>query len=175
MGDYGREINHDPHKFYNKCAKYLLENICAYLGPHVASDDDLAVYFEQMNHDYDSMRRYLGVVEKSPYYPQSKSLRCLNPFSISTLKKGESEVMEIADFVAHSLYQCINLSAKNYQVTEPRYFKELASRFAGDSQGKLVGTGLKFIHNLDDMKFEPEIGELFSGTRVSLPSSVRKK
>ena len=173
LGDYGSEIKHDPHKFYNKCAQYLLENICLYLGPHLESDDDLNVYFEQMNHDYDAMRRFLGKVKENPIYSQSKSLKSLNPFGISTLKKGESEVMEIADFVAHSLYQCVNLSEKNFQITEPRYFSELSSRFAGDKQGNPIGTGLKFVHNLGSMELEAEIEELFRGTRVALPSIAK--
>ena len=81
--------------------------------------------------------------------------------------------MEIADFVAHSLYQCVNRSDKNYHITEPRYFLELSSRFAGDKKGKLIGTGLKFIHDLESVKLEAEIEALFLNTKVSLPSTPK--
>ncbi|WP_322895072.1 MULTISPECIES: DUF3800 domain-containing protein, partial [unclassified Yoonia] len=32
LGSYKSEIKGNAHKFYNKCAQYLLESICSYLG-----------------------------------------------------------------------------------------------------------------------------------------------
>ncbi|MFQ1700066.1 DUF3800 domain-containing protein [Loktanella agnita] len=169
LGDYKIDINGNAHKFYNKCAQYLLENICTYLAPHVESDDDLAVYFEKMNHDYDAMRRFLGKVKSKPIYPQSKSLSILNPFGISTLKKGESEMLEISDFVAHAVFQCSNSTEANFNIPEPRYFVELSSRFAGDENGCPIGSGIKFIHDIGMMRFEPAIEKMFSDARVQPP------
>ncbi len=170
LGDYKSEIRGNANKFYNKCAKYLLENVCAYLEPHMISENDLRVIFEEMNHDYDAMRRFLLRVKENPLHQSSKSLSILNPFSISTLKKGESELLDVADFVAHAVYQCANRSDHNYGIPEPRYFCELSSRFAGCRQGNPIGHGLKFIHDIDSMGLETEIVQMFRKTKVSLPS-----
>ncbi len=169
LGGYRAVINSEAHKYYNKCAQYLLESVCSYLGPLMETDDDLAIFFEARNHDYDAMRRFLGKVKDNPIYSQSKSLKNLNPFGISTLKKGENDMLDIADFVAHSIFQCVNVSNANYRITEPRYFNELASRFAGDGAGNPIGYGLKFVHDLTDMKFEAEIENMFRNTKVIPP------
>lgn len=172
LGGYKTEINGSASKFYNKCAQYLLESICSYLAPHLGSDQDLNVYFEKMNHDYDAMRRFLIKVRDKPLFPQSRSLRNLNPFGISTLKKGESEMLEIADFVAHAVYQCANLTESNFGIPEPRYFREISSRFAGDEFGCATGIGLKFIHDLGSTLFEPEIEAMFREVKVTPPVKV---
>ena len=170
LDSYGKEIDHNAHMFYNKCAKYLLENICRYLAPHLSSPDQLSVYFEEMNHDYDAMRRYLLKVRDNPIYPQSRPLSVMNPFCISTLKKGSNEMMDVADFVAHSIFQCVNQSDGNFGIPEPRYFLELSSRFAGNKNGNPIGVGLKFIKGFDKMGLEPEIERAFRNARVALPA-----
>lgn len=173
LGEYNADIDGNAHKFYNKCAQYLLESICTYLKPHLNSDEDIDVRFEEMNHDYDKMRRFLGRIRENLIYPQSRSLSFLNPFGISTLKKGESEMLEVADFVAHAVYQCANRIEANFGIPEPRYFSEMSSRFAGCDKGLPDGIGLKFIHDLASMQLEPEIEALFSNFRVVPPKKVK--
>lgn len=174
LDSYGDDIGHNPHMFYNKCAKYLIESICDYLAPHLSSPDELSIYFEEMNHDYDAMRRYLLKVRDNPFYRQSKQLSVMNPFCISTLKKGKNEMMEVADFVAHSVFQCVNQSDSNFGIPEPRYFLELSSRFAGDKSGKPIGVGLKFIKGIEKMGLEPEVERMFKNTHVALPAIQRQ-
>lgn len=171
LGEYSDDIEHNAHKFYNKCAQYLLESICSYIMPHVSSEDDISVYFEEMNHDYDAMIRLLLKVKKNPIRRQSRSLRILNPFCISAIKKGRNEMLEIADFVAHAVYQCANVSETNFGIPEPRYFTELSSRFAGGRQHSPIGTGLKFVHDLADVGLEPAIEEMFKSVVVSPPAA----
>ncbi|MFN3662607.1 DUF3800 domain-containing protein [Yoonia sp.] len=172
LGGYKTDIHGSADKFYNKCAQYLLENICSYLAPHLSSEQDLSVYFERMNHDYDAMRRFLVKVRDKPIFPQSRSLKNLNPFGVSTLKKGENEMLDIADFVAHAVYQCANVTESNFGIPEPRYFREISSKFAGDELGCPVGIGLKFIHNLKSMGFEPEVEAMFRDVKVVPPVKV---
>ncbi len=57
LGDYGSDIEWDPHKFYNKCIVYLLEIICSYLSNVVFSENDLRVVLERRNHNYDRLIR----------------------------------------------------------------------------------------------------------------------
>lgn len=170
LAEYKDAISSDPHKFYNKCVKYLLENVCQYLSGHLESGEDLNVVLEERNHDYDAMLRYLSRVKETPYYSQSKALCFLNPYSIVTRKKGEEDMLEFADFVAHAVYQCTNRSQGNYGIPEPRYFSEMSSRFAGDKEGRAVNVGLKCLHTVEQLQLEAEIQQLFLNTRVQLPA-----
>jgi len=170
LGDYKESIASDPHKFYNKCAQYLLEVICRYLGPSISDSDDLSVVFEERNHNYDAMRRLLIRVKETPVRPESKVLAKLNPFAITTKAKGTDEMLDIADFVSHAVFQCVNKSNANYQIPEPRYFREISSRFAGDKDGRIWGTGLKAIHSIDDLKLDPDIVKEISGCAAKKPS-----
>ena len=169
LNEYKELISKDPHKFYNKCSKYLLECICKYLAPRIEGEDDLAVVFEKRNHDYDAMRRYLLKVRDNPIHAESKFLKPLNPFCIVNRRKGEEDMLELADFVAHSVYQCCNLSKSNYGIPEPRYFLELSSRFAGNESNKALGVGLKCIHSLEQVNVEPEIARIFNEISVVPP------
>lgn len=171
LAEYKDTIAANPHKFYNKCVKYLLENVCQYLGRHLKSDGTLRVVLEERNHDYDGMIRYLTKVKENPIYPQSKNLSVLNPYSIVTRKKGSEDMLEFADFVAHAVYQCTNRSQGNYGIPEPRYFSEMSSRFAGDKSGRALNVGLKCLHSVEQLQLEPEVQELFVNTRVCSPAN----
>ncbi len=174
LEEYKDEIKADAQKFYNKCIKYLLERICAYMIGAGAGEDDLSFVLERRNHDYDAMLRYLDKVKANPIYLQSKSLRILNPFSISTEPKGGEDLLEIADFVAHAVYQCTNKIPQNHFIPEPRYFTELSSRFAGNEKGLLLNTGLKCIHDIAQLELDPDIRRLFETTRVKLPQRMTR-
>lgn len=169
LGEYQRQIDGDAQKFYNKCVAYLLERICAYLGAQGATEHDLRFFLEERNHDYDRMLRFLSKVKENPIYTESQSLKILNPFSISTRRKGDDDLMEIADFVSHAVYQCTNKNARNFNIPEPRYFSEIASRFATDSRGSVLGTGLKCIHSLPELELDPDIQDLFRNAKAPLP------
>lgn len=169
LGEYREMIDGNPQKFYNKCLKYLLERVCMYLGRFSVAEGELSVVLENRNHDFDAMLRYLDKVRSKPIYPESKSLKILNPFSIVTRKKGEDLALEIADFVAHAVYQCTNKSGANFNIPEYRYFKEISARFAGDGEGKVLGVGLKCIHSLEMLNLDEDIELLFRSTRVAPP------
>lgn len=167
---YKGQIESDAQKFYNKCLKYLLELICGYIGPHISNAEDFSVVLEKRNHDYDRMIRYLSAVKKKPIYLQSNALRNLNPFAISTRAKGEEDMVEIADFVAHAVYQLTNRSKSNFGIPEPRYFTELSSRFSGDSNNRVLGTGIKCIHDLDSLQLDLDIVQTIRKLRVKAPA-----
>lgn len=173
LNDYKDEIENSAHKFYNKCAQYLLEVICAYLGPRMQSPDDMNIVFEERNHDYGAMLRLLIKVKDNPIQPQSRALKYLNPFSITARPKGDTEMLEIADFVAHAVFQCANKSIHNFHIPEPRYLKEIWPRFAPDDSGKVLGVGLKPIHRLEQLKLEPEVVDMIKSCRAELPSILK--
>lgn len=126
LSGYKGQISGNAQKYYNKCVVYLLESIFSYLAAHLVAGADVRIIFERRNHDYDAMLRYLQKVKNNPIYPQSKVLKHLNPFSISSKLKGEDPMLDIADFVAHAVYQCTNRTPQNFGIPEPRYFRRLA-------------------------------------------------
>ena len=172
LGNYKGFINSDAQKYYNKCLMYLLENVCSYLIRFGVKEDDLSVVLEARNHDYDAMLRYIQKVRERPLYPQSRSLRTLNPFAISTLRKGEDNCLEIADFVSHAVYQCVNKTPSNFNIPETRYFREISPRFACDENGLIGGIGLKYIHDIDMLELDDDVRHLFINSRAQLPQRV---
>lgn len=169
LADYASEIDWDPHKFYNKCIKYLLEIIFRDLSEFQPTWDGQRIVVEQRNHDYDALRRYLSKVKDNPIYPQSKVLTHLNPFSITQKDKSEEDLLRFADFVSNALYSCVNLTPDNFSIPEPRYLKEISGRFGASASGEVLGTGIKCIHRLEDMKIKSEIREILLGLRAMPP------
>lgn len=157
LGGYGEEIDWQPHKFYNKCAKYLLEMIGSYLSQVDTKLVEPRIVFEDRNHDFDAMRRYLMKVKENPHYQQSLGLSAINPFGLVTRKKGEEPLLKLSDLVAHSVYSCVNKTADNFGIVEPRYLYELSSRFAANANGVVLGTGLKVIHSLKDLELDDSV------------------
>lgn len=170
LDDYKKTIKSDPQKFYNKCLLYLLERIFQYLSKYIVSDNDVSIILERRNHDYDTMLRYLQTVKNNPIYRESRALERLNPFAITTKAKGEDELLEIADFVSHAVYQLANKTDKNFNIPEFRYFQELSSRFAGDQKFNVLGVGLKCIHSLEQLKLDTDIGTLLRATKCKPPT-----
>ena len=169
LDGYRDQINSDPDKFYNKCAKYLLETVFAYISKYIDSTDDVRVIFEERNHDYDAMRRYLRSVADDPQHPRAKVLSNLNVFAISAVPKKEEELLLVADYVAHALYQCTNRTPQNFGIPEPRYFREICSRFGADQNGQVINHGIKCIHNLKDLGLDIDVEETIEDAKAQPP------
>lgn len=169
LGEYKGFINSDPQRYYNKCLVYLLERVCSFLSGLGVKQENLSVVLERRNHDYSAMISYIRNVRDRPYYTQSKSLKILNPFSIVTKKKGEDVFLDYADFISHSLYQCVNKTPANYFIPESRYFEELSPRFGCDKKGLVEGIGLKYIHSIDMLALDEKIARVFKNSRAFPP------
>lgn len=166
LGEYANEIGWEPDKFYNKCAKYLLEIVGSYLASVDANLLEPQIIFEQRNHNYDAMIRYLSKVKETPLYAQSSSLEAINPFAITNKKKSEEPLLRLADMVSHALYCCVNKTPDNFQITESRYLRELSARFAADQRGRVVGAGIKPIHSLNELALDEEVEKELVGLRA---------
>ncbi|MBW4982962.1 DUF3800 domain-containing protein [Mameliella sp. CS4] len=173
LKEYKDQIGADPHKFYNKCLKYLLERILEYLSTKGLNEDDLSVILERRNHDYDAMIRYFETVKHNPMYRQSKVFSNFNPFCITTRQKGEEDLLEIADFVSHAVYQLANKTQANFAIPEPRYFCEMSSRFAGDEKCNILGTGIKCIHSLAQLDLDDDVAKLLRDAKCQAAASYR--
>lgn len=167
LGEYAADIEWEPDKFYNKCAKYLLERVGAYLGEVGGDLREPEIVFEERNHNYDAMIRYLGAVKENPLYEHSKALGAINPFGITSKKKSEEDLLRLADLVSHALYCCVNKTPNNFGIVEPRYLNELSPRFAADKKGRVLGAGIKAIHTLADLNLEPEAKDVLTNMRAN--------
>lgn len=165
LEEYADQIDWEPHKFYNKCIKYLLEVVASDLNRFGTDYHEPRIVVESRNHDYDALRRFLNKVKENPIYPQSKALEIVNPFSLIAKAKDEEDLLRIADFVSHSIYSCINKTPENFGNPETRYWRELSGRFATDSNGKIIGAGLKCIHSIDQLELEQDVSEMFLRAR----------
>jgi hypothetical protein len=165
LEEYKSQIDWDPHKFYNKCITYLLELVGADLIKFSNEFLEPQIVVEQRNHNYDTLRRYIVKVKENPIYPESKYLSAINPFGLIAKSKDEEDLLRVADFVAHSLYSCVNKTPDNFGHTEPRYWNELSSRFATDNNGKVLGSGIKCIHSLEQVDLDADVAELISQAR----------
>lgn len=174
LREYKDRINSDPHQFYNKCLMYLLERILTYLIPQGMKEDQLSVVLEHRNHDYDTMLRYFTAIKENPIYAQSKVFKNFNPFCITSLKKGEDELLEIADFVSHAVYQLANKTKANFNIPETRYFRELSTRFAGNEHCSILGTGIKCIHSLDDLELDEDVKEIVRKAKCKAAALPKK-
>lgn len=174
LGEYKGFINADPQKYYNKCVIYLLENVCLYLNYFKIGQDNLRIVFEKRNHNYEAMRTYIKRIQQVPLYPKSEILKMVNPFSIVAHDKGKDECLEFADMVAHFLYQCVNKSPNNHYIPEPRYFKEISTRFGCDREGRVSSIGLKFVHDVEMLKIDPDIKRVFLQAKALLPAPLKQ-
>ncbi|HRK42783.1 MAG TPA: DUF3800 domain-containing protein [Gemmobacter sp.] len=173
LDEYKDAIDADPQKFYNKCSKYLIELVSAYLSSFGVGADEVSIVFEARNHDYDKLIRYLARVKENPIYPHSRVLSNVNPFSITAVEKGKEDMLEFADLAAHAVYQLTNRSAANFYIPESRYFSEMSRRFAADGMGRILGHGIKCIHSLDQLDLSDEVAEMLRHKRAD-PRPLRK-
>lgn len=174
LGTYASEIEWDPHKFYNKCAHYLLECVGKYLSISGFDSEEPHVIFEDRNHDFDTLIRYIGKIKDNPQHQNALYLRNINPFSFVTRGKNEEALLKFADLASHATYQCVNKTSNNFHIPEPRYLTEISKRFGCSTEGRVLGTGIKCIHDLDSLEVDDDIKRLLLSLRATLPIPKRK-
>jgi len=174
LGNYADEIDWDPHKFYNKCAHYLLECVGKYLAISGFDSAEPAVVFEDRNHNFDTLIRYILKIKENPHHQNAIYLQKFNPFGFVTRQKNEEALLKFADLAAYATYQCVNKIASNFLIPEPRYLMEISKRFGCDSKGSVLGTGIKCIHSLDALDADEDIKRLLSSLRATPPVGTRR-
>lgn len=174
LGGYAEKIQKDPQKFYNKCATYLLEIILAYSIRRGFSAGDVRVIFEERNHDYDRMIRFVSAIKDNPLYEPSKVLQDFNPFAMNRMAKGESEMLDVADFVTHALFQTAHKIPANYNIPEPRYVREMQGRFGCSQAGVVLGAGIKCIHSLEQLNLDSDVQHILKNLRAEKPKIDRE-
>ena len=160
LGKYKTEIADDSTMYYNKCAQYLLERVGWFMETRKVPRDNVDIVFEKANIDYSKMRNLIRTCQRNPRHKNTKRLQNIDADRIVVRKKSEEPLLQIADLVAHSLYKCVDKSNKNYGIPEPRYVRELASRFFGDpDSAKVVGAGLYCVHSTKTLNLDKDVEE----------------
>ncbi|MEM7059956.1 MAG: DUF3800 domain-containing protein [Pseudomonadota bacterium] len=163
LGWYKDEIGGDSSKYYNKCAQYLLEKVGRFMSTHGVESSDISIFFEEANFNYGAMRRLISKCRETPIRRETRFLRRIEPYAIAAAPKSEKPMLQLADLSAHALYQCANKSNLNYEIPEPRYLRELQSRFFSEADTrKVVGYGIKAVHRLSEVKLDRDIQTLLT-------------
>ncbi|WP_371396318.1 DUF3800 domain-containing protein [Fretibacter rubidus] len=159
---YSKQIEFDSTKFYNKCCLYLFEMIGRFLRDTGISMTDIDFVMEEGNFEYQALRNYLRNCRDNPIYEHSKMLGYLDPENIVSVPKSKEELLCYADLVAHSLYKAVDRPASTYGISETRYLKEISAKFLkSKADKKIVGSGIKAIHNLRNLKLETNTEAFF--------------
>jgi hypothetical protein len=173
LGSYKDAIEENNKLYYNKCAQYLLERVGWFMEVNDIPPENLDIVFEKGNYDYSKMQVLLRKCQKNPTHPMTARLRHIKVSNIAVKKKGEEPLLQIADLVAHALYKCVDKQDKNHFIAEPRYLRELSTRFFGNPKTQAVaGAGLYLVHKLSDLNLDPEVEEVINAMVAEPRSSV---
>lgn len=160
LGGYRDVISEDSTMYYNKCAQYLLERVAWFMEIRGIPAENLEIVFEEANIDYDKMRNLLRACQNKPRHEFTRKLKNICVDRIITKKKDEECLLQVADLVAHALYKCIDKHDKNFGIPEPRYLRELSSRFFGHPETHaVVGAGLYCVHSVVDLGLDPDVAD----------------
>lgn len=161
LGQYP-QIN-ESFRYYHKCVQYLLQQLCKYIQQEDIDPNSVSVVFEETGAlRLPQLRNFIFRCVYSPLYPQSKILEMLDTSNFDAQKKKDEPLLQLADLVANSLYQCVNKSQKNYDIPETRYINELRTKFWGNPEdGKVIGYGIKAIYALHNLNLDADVLDFF--------------
>lgn len=170
LGGYKDTINGDSSRFYNTCARYLLERLGEYMALEGIKSHEVDIIFEEGNFAYDKLRNYIGICQDTPLgktkeqLADVKYLQHLSSRRITATPKAEETLLQLPDLVAHAIYKCVDKSNGCFRITESRYLKEIADLFFADPKtGKVIGKGLKPIHSLRNLNLDDDVFDFFCG------------
>ena len=140
------------------------------------SCDNVVIVFEKANIDYDKMKNLILTCQRNPIHQKTKYLMKINVNQIYVKKKREEPLLQIADLVAHSLYKCVDKSENNFGIVEPRYIRELSSRFFWNPEDdKIIGAGIFCVHSIKHLELDPDAEEIISNMKSTPYKSSLKK
>lgn len=164
---YKANIDGDSKKYYNKCAQYLLERVGMFMEARNIDKNDLDIVFEEANCDYDGLGNLIRTCQRNPHHPNTQKLQNISARRISAKAKADEPLLQIADLAAHALYKCVDKQPANYHIPEPRYIKELESRFYGDPEtNKVVNAGIYCVHSLSALKLDEDVQATLSALKT---------
>lgn len=163
LGGYKQIKDKPPYYYYHKCVQLLLEKVCRYIRQHEIDPNLLDIAFEETGAlKLNKLQSYIFLCGHKPKWEQSKILTILDTSNFHVRKKNDESLLQLADLIANSLYQCVNKSDSNFQIPETRYIHELRRRFWGNpNDGRVVGYGIKPVHELRNLSLDEDVDTFF--------------
>lgn len=162
LGSYKDDIQSDSKKYYNKCAQYLFERLGQFMKDRDLKPEQVDICMEEGNFDYQMLRNFISACQQTPVGRRENLLNWIDTQKIRAQPKKDELLLQLADLTAHSLYQCVHRSNTNFGIPEPRYFCELKHLFPHNpSDGKVVGYGVKPVHDLRSLKLDDDVRQMF--------------
>lgn len=144
--DEPEKFQAQKHLLYRYAARLLLERVSWFCRDHHIKDvgDGSAdiIFSNRDQMSYDELREYLRVLkEDTDRFSVSIHWPAINPDKVRAVQHEQLAGLQIADAVAHSLYDAV--SPNRYGDVESRYAKQLWPTFYRH-KGAFLGYGLKF-------------------------------
>lgn len=166
LDDYQERIGSDTWKYYHKCLQYLLEIFGKFLAQHKIQATEVKIVVEQSNSfKLSKFQTYIQKCQNQPIYPETKYLNNLEVKNIFEKPKNQEPLLQLADLVAHSLYQCVNERKGSYGIKETTYLNDIRSRFHCSDDNAICGYGIKTIHNLGSLNLDHEVAQFLTNLR----------
>lgn len=155
-------------KYYNKNCQYLLELIGKYIKDVYGTKIKHKIIFEhKKNAEYQRMRNLITFTKEHPIYGASKVLDYIDEESIISKPKEDEPLLEIADFIAHSLQRCCNHFDAEFGITENRYLNEIRNTFHHNTQNhNILFYGIKPIHKIMDLNIKEDASSFLTNLKV---------
>ena len=174
LGGYKEAIQGNSAKFYNTCARYLLERLGDFMATNGLGSHQVDIIFEEGNFAYEKLRNYIGMCQDRPMgrTPQQlanvKLLRNISSRCITATPKSEELLLQIPDLVAHAIYKCVDKSNASFHITETRYLNEISNLFYSNQEnGRIVGKGIKPVHRLRNLGLDEDTLSFFRELHAS--------
>lgn len=170
LGSYNSEIGTEFWRYYHKCLQYLLEIFGSYLISQGIEKDDVSICVEASNSfRLSKFRNYVNSCHFYPLYTQTQSLKKIKTTRITDQKKKDEPLLQLADLLAHSLFQCVDERKSNYGIKETSYIEDMKNRFHCSQSNEVLGFGLKPIHNINDLQLCDKTSGFLCNLAVSEP------
>jgi hypothetical protein len=169
LRNYRNEIGDDFSKYYHKCLQYLLENFCIYSQSNEIDKSHIDIVVERSNNfKVHSFRKYISKIQNDPNRRrQSQPLLHIDPQKICDKPKNDEPVLQYADLVAHSIFQCVDSREKNYGIKETSYLNDLKSKFYSSTlDSSIVGHGIKAVYRLEILKLDRDVFEFLNNLKA---------
>ena len=150
-----------PTHFYNKVMQYLLERIGEASASMNVPKHKIRIVLEAREQQYSSLLHFIKRIQDTPLDTRAATIRNIDRFSITTVKKKDDMCMALSDFGAHALFCAVRRDKRSHGLSETRYLRELAPVFLADATGRIFPKGIKPIHSLSDLALADDTLDTF--------------
>ena len=162
LDGYGR----NSKQYYHKCLQYVLELLGFYMKKNNINADQVKIVIEESKNI--ELSRFKNLIRKcimNPMHRKTIALKFINPEKISVDNKSE-ELLQLADLVAYSLFQCVDDKKSNYGIFETSYLNDLKNKFYHHGEdNNIVPQGIKPIHILSELALSDDVENFFKSLK----------